>query len=166
MSIFKGIILILAIAAISCENSKLFDLDEMLTQGTLLNFLNESKMFLSGVPVTTDSCLDNPAFKSTKITIDPPELVKGQSIRIKVVGALLNDQTISKLHLETFYNGGSIYKDDVDKGNTLVKKGMYGYDYEASVPTFTPSGKWEIHVYLVNDKGENLSCLKCMFTMP
>ena len=163
MSIFKGLVLVLAISLISCDNVQLFDSNGMYEQGALLNFLADVK---GGAPITTENCLDTSIFKSIKITVDPTEIIKGQSIRIKVVGVMLSDQIVNKLHLDTFYNGAVIYTQDVDKKNVLVKKGNYGFDYEAAVPTFTPSGKWEIFVYLLNDKQEKLSCLKALFTMP
>jgi hypothetical protein len=164
MNFFQGLVLILAISAISAQEArKLFDLNQMYEQGTLLNFLADVK---GGAPVSIESCQDKPIFQSTKITVDPTEIIKGQNISIKVVGVMLSDQVVNKLHLDTYYNGSVIYTADVDKKNAPVKKGPYGYNYEASVPTFTPSGKWEIFIYLLNDKQEKLSCQKATFNMP
>ena len=162
MSLIKALIFVLAISYIACDSGKLFDLHQMYEQGTLLNFLADVK----GAPVTTEECMNPQIFKPVKITIDPTEIIKGQSIKIKVIGAMLSDQVVNKLHLDTFYNGATIYTNDVDKKNVAIKKGNWFYDYEAAVPTFTPSGKWEIFIYIINDKQEKIHCLKAMFTMP
>jgi hypothetical protein len=163
MNFFRGLVLFLAVSMIACEEGKLFDLNAMYEQGTILKFLADAK---NGAPITVEGCQENPIFKSTKIVVDPTEIIKGQNIRFKVVGVMLSDQIVNKMHLDTFYNGAVIYTTDVDKKNAPVKKGTYGYDYEASVPTFTPSGKWEIFIYLLNDKLEKLSCHKATFVMP
>jgi len=99
------------------------------------------------------------------MAVTPDSIIKGQSIKIKVMGIVTTEQTLSKLHLDTMYNGQSIYTDNVDKASAVVK-GIYTYEYEASVPTFTPAGNWEIYIYLLNSAEEKLSCVKAMFTIP
>ena len=164
MNFLQGLVLLLAISAICAQDTgKLFDLNGMYEQGTLLNFLADVK---GGAPITIESCQDKPIFQSTKMVAEPTEIIKGQSINFKVVGVMLSDQIVNKIHLDTFYNGSVIYTQDIDKKNAPVKKGPYGYTYENSVPTFTPSGKWEIFIYLLNDKQEKLSCQKATFVMP
>jgi hypothetical protein len=166
MAKLQIILIILSITCIFCNQGRLFDLNKMAEQGTLMKFLADAKMMTDGSPVSVEPCEDTGLFKITRMTVDPTEIVKGQSIRIKVLGVFLQDVTISKLHLDTLYNGGVIFTDNVDKGNTPQKKGTYAYDYEASVPTFVPSGKWEILINLLNDKEEKLSCVKATFEMP
>jgi hypothetical protein len=166
MSIFKTFLLFLGIAFISCNQGHLFNLNKMAEQGTLLKFLEASQMLNEGSPITLEACPDQTFFKPTRTTVTPTEVQKGQSIRMKVMGVFLQDVVVGKLHLDTYYNGGVIFTDNVDKGNTPQKKGTYAYDYEASVPTFVPSGKWEILVTLLSDKDEKLSCLKASFEMP
>ncbi len=145
------------------EQHKLFDLNTMYEMGTLDTFLAQVK---DGQPVKVEQCLDNPTFKPSQITVDPPAIVKGKSIKINVLGVMLSDQIVAKLHLDTYLNGAVIYNADVDKKNQQVPKGMYKYDYEASVPTFTPSGNWEIYVHLLSSSGVELNCIRASFTMP
>ena len=158
--------MILSISCIFCDQGLLFDLNKMAEQGSLMKFLAGANMLTDGSPVSVEPCEDVGLFKVTRMTVDPTEIQKGQSIRIKVMGVFLQDVIVNKLHLETMYNGGVIFTDNIDKGNTPQKKGTYAYDYEASVPTFVPSGKWEIFVNLLNDKEEKLSCVKANFEMP
>ncbi len=166
MSSLKHFLLILSIACFACEQGRLFDLNKMAEQGTLLKFLEDTKILGEGAPISIESCGEQTRFKPTRITVDPTEVQKGQSIRIKIVGVFLQDVVVKNLSLETFYNGGVIFTDNVDKGNTPQKKGTYGFDYEASIPTFVPSGMWEIFVNLLDDKEEKLSCVKASFEMP
>lgn len=159
-----GIILLLCIIAINSKEEilPLFDLNYLAEQGTLGSFLANLKE--DGFPVTSSVCMEEKVFKKTQLTIDPSSIQKGKSIKIKVVGAMLQASTVQKLHLDTYYNGGVIFTADVDQKNVEVKKGsMWGYNYEASVPTFTPAGKWEIFVYVINSANEKIHCVKCEF---
>lgn len=162
----KAIIFVLAIASISCQVNKLFDLNKMADQGTLLQFLSEAgNLRAGGYPVTISDCTSETKarMKITQMKVSPTEVIKGKDIGIKVKGVMLEDQVVQKIHLDTYFNGGVIFQDNVDKGNTQVKKGVYAFDYNASVPTFTPSGKWEIRVWLVNDANDNIACVKAEF---
>ena len=158
----KAIVLTLTISLAFTEDSgKLFDLNSMYEQGTISSFL---AVVGDGYPITLGECSqDNPIFKVTQKAVDPPALIKGQGIRIKVGGVMTQDTVVSKLHLDTFFNGKVIYTNEVDKKNAAVPKGKWAYDYEASVPTFTPAGHWEIFIYIVDNNQKNISCIKAMF---
>ena len=159
------LLIILSVTSILSTKGVLFDLNKMAEQGTLLKFLADTKL-TEGSPVSAESCDDIGVFRMTRMIIDPTTVEKGQSIRMKVLGIFLQDVVLKKIHLETFYNGGVIFTDDVDKGNSPQSQGSYAYDYEASVPTFVPSGHWEIFLHLLNEKDEKLSCIKVSFDMP
>lgn len=160
-SFFKTIVLLLALSfTVTQDSGKLFDLNSMYQQGTLSAFL---ALAGDGYPITLSDCMENPSFKVTQKVVDPPALIKGQGIKIKVGGVMVQETVISKLHLDTYFNGKVIYTNDVDKKNTLVPKGKWAYDYEAAVPTFTPAGHWEIFIYVVDGKATNISCIKAVF---
>ena len=151
----------LAVCSIFSQHAgRLFDLNEMYAQGTLKAFLGLGD---EGYPVTVSDCLENPVFKITQKVVDPPTLIKGQSIKIKAGGVMTQDEVVQKIHLDTYFNGKVIYTNDVDKKNLEVKKGKWAFDYEASVPTFTPAGHWEIFVYIVDKANNNISCIKAVF---
>jgi hypothetical protein len=160
MNTLKGLILILTVTATFCQFNGLYESD---VPSGFLTMLGAA----GGAPVILSDCMTDPVFIITNKKVDPAEIIKGQSIKIKVAGVMKEEVHVQKLHLDTFYNGGIIYQDNVDKQNQLVpKSGKFIYEYEASVPTFTPSGKWEIFLYLVNSENVNISCLKAEFTMP
>lgn len=161
MRIFRIFLFTLAISSILAQHAgRLFDLNEMFAQGTLKTFLALGE---EGYPVTVSDCMENPIFKITQKVVDPPTLIKGQSIKIKAGGVMIQDEIVKKIHLDTYFNGSVIYTNDVDKKNLGVKKGKWAFDYEASVPTFTPAGHWEIFIYVVDKDNNNLSCLKAVF---
>ena len=159
--ISKALVFALLFIVISSEPLKLFDLNKMSVQ-YLENFLAATE---SGIPITLEECLDNPTFHIAKLTHDPDQLIKGQNIKISVKGTMLSDQDVDKLHLDTYLNGAIIFQDNVSKKGK-VAKGPWAYDYEASVPSFTPSGKWEINVVILNSNQEKLSCVKATFITP
>ena len=132
----------------------------MQKDGSIKNFLGLKD---AGYPVTVSLCMDKPTFKITQKAVQPPNIIKGKSIRIIAGGVMIKEQVISNLHIDTYFEGKVIYTQDVDKKNTKVPRGKWQFDFEASVPAFTPSGKWEIFMYLVNDAGEHASCIKCTF---
>ena len=138
----------------------LFDIEQMQKDGTIKNFLQLKD---EGFPVETSLCMDNPTFKITQKAVQPPNLIKGKSIRIIAAGVMIKDQNVQKIHLDTYFEGKVIYTQDVDKKNVKVPKGKWQFDYEASVPAFTPSGHWEIFLNVVNDANENISCIKATF---
>lgn len=142
-------------------SAKLFDVEylEEDNTGVLQKFLSDAKL---GNPVTTKDCLPGSIFVISKVSLNPSELIKGQNIHIKAIGAMSNDQVVSNLHIEAFLNGSNIYNQDVAK-NQNVKKGLWYYEYEVGIPTFVPSGHWDIYLYVLNDKGEKLNCLQALF---
>jgi hypothetical protein len=162
MKIFLRIILLsISLSFILTQHSGvLFDIFQMQKDGTIKNFLQLKD---DGFPVTTELCMDNPTFKITQKAVQPASIIKGGSIRIIAGGVMVNDQVVQKIHLDTYFNGAVIYTQEVDKKNVAVPKGKWQWDYEASIPSFTPSGHWEIFIWIINDKNEKISCLKGIF---
>lgn len=161
----KYVLLVIALLSIvKCDveepaKGKLFDLDKMLEQKTLNKFLS----LMGDGDITSKLCLEDPIFFHTKIQITPTKLAKGEPIRIKAAGAMKTDINLQKIHLETYYNGETIFVDNVEKHNQKVKKGAFFYEYEASVPAFVPAGTWKILLTLVDQENRTLSCLQVDF---
>ena len=163
----KAILVILStLILFLCSNSnpvsaKVFDTEylEEDNTGVLQKFLSDANL---GNPITTKDCLSGSKFKIAKLNLTPTEILKGQNIHVKAIGAMAEDVTVSKLHVDAILNGSPIYNQDVPK-NENVKKGLWFYEYEIGVPTFVPSGHWDIFVYVLNSNGEKLNCLQAMF---
>ena len=143
-------------------SAKLADIELLEADGAggLQKFLANVKS--NGSPLHTEDCLPNSVFQIKKITITPPEIIVGDNLHIKAIGAMSQDSFVSKLKVDAFLNGEIIFNQEVQKG-VLVKKGLWFYEYEVGVPTFVPTGHWEIFAYVISDKNENLNCLKATF---
>lgn len=162
MRLIKVFLFVLSLALVCSQDAGvLFDLNGMYEQGTLQAFLALGD---DGYPVTLGECLDSPTFKIVQKGVVPSKLIKGQSIKILVAGVMTQDVVVQKIHLDTYFNGNVIYTAEVDKKNVEVKKGKWNYDYEASVPTFTPNGDWIIKVFVVDKNNANLSCIQAAFS--
>ena len=59
----------------------LFNLEQMQKDGTIKNFLELKD---EGFPVTISDCMDSPIFRVTQKAVQPPNLIKGSSIKIIV----------------------------------------------------------------------------------
>lgn len=161
MIIFSTLILFLCSKS-NPVSAKLFNveyLEEKDNTGVLEKFLSDAKL---GNPVTTKDCLPGGMFQITKVNLNPTELIKGQNIHIKAIGAMMQDENVSNLHIDALLNGSPIYNQDIAK-NQQVKKGLWYYEYEVGVPTFVPAGHWDIYIYVLNDKGDKLNCLQAQF---
>lgn len=154
----KKIVFLIAIIAIaSCADGPLFDITKFLDVSTT----NE------GAKIETEICMDETIFKIGRISIKPEEIIKGQDINFKAQGTALKDIIIKNLHLITKYNDEVIFEDNKDQGSKAVAEGgKFVFSYVASVPSFTPSGSWDIYLYLQNENDEDISCLKAHFDMP
>jgi hypothetical protein len=159
--ILKIILLSITLSSILTQDSGvLFDIIQMQKDGTIRNFLQLKD---DGYPVSTELCMENPTFKITQKAVQPASIIKGGSIRVIAGGLMIKDQVIQKIHLDTYFNGQVIYTQEVDKKNVSVPKGKWQWDYEASIPSFTPTGHWEIFFWIINDANEKISCLKGIF---
>lgn len=140
----------------TCADGPLFDVSKFF----------DTDIELNGAPVTTQICCDEKRFKLIKTVLKPEEIVKGGEILIKVQGVALETLYVKKLRLVTKYNGGDIFTDNKAIEKSLPEGQKLVYDYTASIPTFTPSGSWDIYIYLMDDKDVEIHCLKAHFDMP
>jgi hypothetical protein len=160
----KIIIIALLIATIVCNQGTLVDLNKMYEQGTLTNFL---ALLGDDADISVKDCGDgvNYPISITDSKVSPTKLVKGQDIQIKVKGVALEDTEVTNLHLDTLFNGSSIFKDDKPQSfGKVAAGGEVVYAYSASVPSFTPAGNWDITMNLQDSSKKNVSCLKVTFT--
>jgi len=135
----------------------------MYEKGTLFKFLEDVR---GGAPVTLKTCDDQETiYQITKMAVIPPEIIKGESLKMKILGTMKSEQELEKLTIDTNFNGSPIYNENVKKDET-VKIGTYIFEHSAAVPTFTPSGNWEIIMKLLNKNGDELCCLRATFEMP
>lgn len=144
--------------------AKVFELEEntQSNENNLQKFLADATNGVKGVPIGQEDCLPGSPFKSMKITINPPTIEKGQSIKMKQVGTMSIDTHVQRVYVVASLNGKQVFTDQVVK-NVDVPKGLYSYEYEVSVPGFIPAGHFEAKIYLHDSKLANLSCFRIFF---
>lgn len=154
---FKKAILVFALFFIAtCADGPLFDVTQFL----------DTDLGLTGSPISISVCCDEKRFQYLKSVLKPEEIIKGGEILFKVQGVALEAMTVKKLHLVTKYNGADIFTDNKSIEKTLTEGQKLTYDYTAAIPSFTPSGSWDIYLYLQDDKEIEIHCLKAHFDMP
>ena len=81
--------------------------------------------------------------------VTPPEIELGQDVTLKSQVLAMKKLSIQKLKLITKYNGSDIFTDEWDllkKLNDLKNS----FILTSSVPSFTPTGEWDIYLHLVD----------------
>jgi hypothetical protein len=160
MKTLKAAILILTLSTIfTDDDTGLVSLEQSYLQET---FLEPS--YRIHVEVEKCETVANSSFETIQIKLDPPEIIRYNSYKCIVNGMMLREETVKNLEIKTFLDGNIIIEDTVNKGSVKIKEGPYSFIYEAAVPWYTPAGNWDIFVYLVNSKDENIACIKMSFS--
>jgi len=123
---------------------------------------SSTKSNKSNVPVVSDCNTQPSIFKVAKTNIVPNAIEKGTQIKMKVIGAMMQEVNVDKVHLEVYLNTNIFFQQDLDKKGS-VKKGLYSYDFEVSIPTFAPDGAFMTKFILMSDKNEVLACTQMNF---
>ncbi len=153
--VISFLILFVLASFFECHQSESKEIKEF-----LLKFLSDP--FSEGNQIKTETCLDNPLLLLKTVKFDPPEIEKGRNVKMKVIGAMLEDTIIKGLFIQAFLNKNKMFEKEIPK-NESVKKGIWSYEYEVGVPKFVPTGNWETYVYVRDDKDKDISCVKVLF---
>ena len=75
----------------------------------------------------------------------------------------LQNVNIKELYLDTLNNGVSLFTDHVavSKNYATGEKDIVGYT--AGIPSFCPSGSWDIYLYLIDEDGNKAATLLAHF---
>ena len=75
----------------------------------------------------------------------------------------LQNVNIKELYLDTLNNGVSLFTDHVavSKNYATGEKDIVGYT--AAIPSFCPSGSWDIYLYLIDEDGNKAATLLAHF---
>jgi hypothetical protein len=155
------VIIVLALICLAASQEKISIVELEKETQSLRTFLERT---VGEGEITLENCLEGSEFYITKKKVTPAALIKGEPVRFKAIGIMKSTQMVKRMDLDTRLNGASIFSDSKIKNEQVESGAKYMIDYEANVPTFTPSGNWEIFIYLINDKEEKLSCLRATFS--
>lgn len=126
----------------------------------LLKFLYDP--FPEGNKIISETCLHNALLILKTVKFDPPEIEKGRNVKMKVIGAFLEDTNVKGLFVQAFLNKNKMFEKIILKQES-VKKGIWSYEYEVGIPKFVPTGNWETFVYVRDEKDKDISCVKVIF---
>lgn len=148
------------------NNSIDINLDKFLAGASadyLVTRSNLRQVNLKGAPITIGDCMPDSILKITRTGVTPPEVEKGTSIHMVAQGIFREERDVTNIHVEVTLNGQEIYRNDVQKKGH-ASKGPYTFSYDNNVPTFVPSGQWNVNVWLMGGN-EKLACIRATFTV-
>ena len=121
---------------------------------------------VTATPVQWSQCADDKGVftmdSSTAAVPDP--LVKGQDVKLNLVGALSDDITLSKMHVHVTWNGVKL--DDEDKPNATTYSDTLTYTYGWNVPSFAPGGAYDVTITGVDADGSTKDfCVEAKFNL-
>ena len=128
--------------------------------------LSKTGKFLSnsneGSPITF-SVVEENSCKITRYQAKPDSIIPGDSIEFKMQFTASENVKIKELYLDTLNNGVSLFTDHVaiSKDYATGEKDVVGYT--AAIPSFCPSGSWDIYLYLKDEDGNTAATLLAHF---
>ena len=128
--------------------------------------LSKTGKFLSnsneGSPITF-SVVEENSCKITRYQAKPDSIIPGDSIEFKMQFTASENVKIKELYLDTLNNGVSLFTDHVaiSKDYATGEKDVVGYT--AAIPSFCPSGSWDIYLYLKDEDGNIAATLLAHF---
>jgi len=143
------------------ENRPKLTLDKFLAAASE-EYITSVAPEMKDIPIVIKDCLPGSILQLVNIKVKPTELIKGKPISMLAAGVLKEERDITNLHIEAYYEGNIIFKNDVDR-KEHANKGPYNFSYNNDVPTFTPSGHWETYVWLIGAGDEKLACIEATF---
>ena len=99
----------------------------------------------------------------TRYQAKPDSIIPGDSIEFKMQFTASENVKIKELYLDTLNNGVSLFTDHVaiSKDYATGEKDVVGYT--AVIPSFCPSGSWDIYLYLKDTDGNTAATLLIHF---
>ena len=122
-------------------------------------FLSQSN---DGSPITFTVVEENTC-QITRYQAKPDSVVPGESNEFKMQFSALKDIYIKEVFLDTQNNGVSLFTDHVEvaKNYATGEKDVVGYS--ATIPSFCPSGSWDIYLHIKDGDGNTAATLLVHF---
>lgn len=114
-----------------------------------------------------NNCLEGAPYIISKSKPSPPAVQRGADMSFVAVGAFNVDTDVQQLNISTKINGidaQNVFEKLAEPGLKL-KDVPFSFKYGAKVPALAPPGKYEVLMYLIDNKGKKVSCLLGTFTL-
>lgn len=121
--------------------------------------------------VTFSQCDDDTnsfTLDSDQTTSEPNPVVKGSKVQLDLFGIVADKIEIKNVHIHVDWNGTPLYDEDNSQDNTFENE-EYTYNLGWDVPSFAPSGAYDIHLKAYGDEkdtsGPVLYCVEAQMTL-
>ena len=83
-------------------------------------------------------------FDEDNTNVKPYPVKKGDTINFHLAGIVSDTITVTNVHVHVDWNGSTLWDEDHKQNNKYDSD--YKYDLSWAVPSFAPSGKYDIHL--------------------
>jgi hypothetical protein len=94
---------------------------------------------------------------------DPNPVTKGQDVSLNLVGIVSDSIEVKNVHIHVDWNGTPLYDEDNKQDNTYDSD--YTYSLKWNVPSYAPSGDYDITVTGLDDAQSKLLCVEAKMTL-
>ena len=105
-------------------------------------------------------------FDSDNTNVKPDPVKKGDSIKFHLAGIVSDPIEVKNVHIHVDINGKSLWNEDHKQDNKYDSD--YSYDLAWKVPSFAPSGLYDVHITGIgSDQGVNgtVLCIEAKMTL-
>ena len=94
-------------------------------------------------------------------TTDPEELRKGMDAFLILVGVMTEDEYVTNLHMDVWWNGVYMRREDHKMNDEIEEQEAYFIKMLWNIPAFSPSGLYEINL-IPQAGGVELGCARAV----
>lgn len=149
----KAIVLAVFIACASGQ----FLRKELFTLQDLVN--------LQGVPISFSNCggASDPV-KITSVTVGATP-TKGADNTLTVTGTVSGHLELKEADLKVLLNGSQLHTETVPDSQVYEDGDAFNFKYAVNVPSFAPSGKYDVSFTFKNTAGASSGCVDVTFNL-
>lgn len=131
-------------------------------QSNSFTFLENSELQPGEISFKKD-CEPNLPLTHLAVKANPSKVEKGKPITFKGKVYANTDVKTSKILVKAKFNDVDSFEQEKALENTTKAHFSFVYSFDVQVPSFVPQGKYNIMLYIVDEKGDHLSCLNALF---
>ena len=133
------------------ETTQLFTIDD------LINF--------QGVPISHTNCgAESDPIKVSGVTVGATP-TKGGANSITIAGTVSGHLELKEADLKVLLNGSPLHTETIPKTDVYDDGDAFNFNYSVSVPSFAPSGKYDVSFTFKKTDGSNAGCTDVTFNL-
>ena len=92
----------------------------------------------------------------------PAPAVKGSDVALKLAGIVSAQMEVTNVHVHVDWNGATLYDEDHAQDNMYTSS--YNYSLSWSIPSYAPSGAYDIHLTGTGPQGKEI-CIEAKMSL-